>query len=130
MLLRDRKALLASMLTIIAYGAAVLVLVDWALRRGLPETAMLPPVMTPAIAALLWFNAVMLAWRLLMRAGFTAHAYGRREAIRAVPRALASNVINAAAAWAAVGRYRETLQSGTAPFWDKTAHQYPADAGL
>jgi bacteriophage N4 adsorption protein B len=127
MLLRDRKALLASMLTIIAYVAAVLVLVDWAVRRSLPGAAELPPLMTPALTALLWFNAAMLGWRLLMRAGFTAHAYGRNEALRAVPRALASNVINAAAAWAAIGRYRKAMRDGATLSWDKTAHQFPIE---
>jgi adsorption protein B len=127
MLLRDRKALLASALTMAAYGAAVLVVIDWALRRSLPETATMPPVMTPAIRALLWFNAALLGWRLVMRAGFTAHAYGGGEAMRAVPRALVGNVINAAAAWAAVGRYRAMMRGGEAALWDKTVHQYPVE---
>jgi adsorption protein B len=129
MLLRDRKALLASMLTMAAYAAAMLVLVDWGLRRAVPQAAAMPPLMTPAMATLLWFNAAMLGWRLLMRAGFTGHAYGGGEALRAVPRAVAANFINAAAAWAAVGRYRATMQGGGAMAWEKTAHRYPSGAG-
>lgn len=129
MLLRDRKALLASLLTIAAYAASVLVLVDWAVRRSLPVAAELPPLLTPLVTTLLWFNAAMLGWRLLMRAGFTAHAYGAEEALRAVPRALASNVINAAAAWAAIGRYRALLRDGVPLAWDKTLHRYPVETG-
>ena len=124
MLLRDRKALLASLLTMIAYGLAVLVLADAALR----QVAVMPPLVTPGMAALLWFNAAMLVWRLAMRAGFTAHAYGRREGLRAVPRALMSNVINAAAAWNAARRYLVMTRSGARPVWDKTDHRYPVEA--
>lgn len=129
MLVRDRKALLASMLTMAAYGAALLVLIDLALRRAVPAAAALPPLLTPAMTSLLWFNAAMLGWRLLMRAGFTGYAYGGREALRAVPRAVAANFINAAAAWQAVGRYRATIRDGGAMAWEKTAHRYPAGAG-
>jgi adsorption protein B len=128
MLLRDRKALLTSMLSMLAYGVAVLVVIDAAIQRGIPQAAALPPLMTPGIVMLLWFNAGMLAWRLVMRAGFAAHGYGLAEGLRAIPRALASNVINAAAAWHAVGRYRATLRNGTALVWDKTSHQFPTGA--
>jgi adsorption protein B len=128
MLVRDRKALLTSMLSMVAYAAVVLVLLDGAIQRTWPETASLPPLMTPVIASLLWFNAAMLAWRLAMRASFAAYGYGPVEGLRAIPRALASNFINAAAAWHAIGRYRATLRNGSALVWDKTSHQFPAEA--
>jgi adsorption protein B len=126
MLLRDRKALLAALLTIAAYLLLALVLIDWGLRRAIPEAALLPPLTTPAIAALLWFNAALLAWRLAMRAGFTAYQHGVAEGARAIPRALASNIVNAAAAWRAVRQYRALVRSGDRPIWDKTAHRFPA----
>jgi bacteriophage N4 adsorption protein B len=128
MLLRDRKALLTSMLSMLAYGVALLVIVDAAIPRIWTEAAALPPLTTPAIAVLLWFNAAMLAWRLVMRAGFAAHGYGPAEGLRAIPRALVGNVINAAAAWRAIGRYRATLRDGTPLVWDKTSHRFPAEA--
>jgi adsorption protein B len=128
MLVRDRKALLTSALSMVAYATAVLVLIDVAIQRAWPQTAVLPPLMTPTITLLLWFNAGMLVWRLVMRAGFAAYGYGPAEGLRAIPRALVSNVINAAAAWHAVGRYRATLATGTALVWDKTSHQFPVEA--
>ena len=124
MLMRDRKGLLMSLLAVLAYGLAVLVLVDWALRWWIP----MPPLVSPVLAGLLWFNAAILVWRLVMRAGFTAHAYGWGEGLRAMPRALASNVINAAAAWMAVRNYRRNLREGEPLVWDKTVHRYPEQA--
>lgn len=130
MLLRDRKALLASLLTIAAYGAALLVLADVGLRSALPAAAALPPMTTPGIDGLLGFNTALLAWRLLMRAVFTAHAYGPVEGMRAIPRALASNVINAAAAWTAARRYSAIMRGTARLTWDKTAHRFPKDEAL
>ena len=130
MLLRDRKALLASLLTIAAYGAALLVLADVGLRSAWPAAAALPPMTTPGIDGLLWFNTALLAWRLLMRATFTAHAYGPVEGMRAIPRALASNVINAAAAWTAARRYSAIMRGTARLTWDKTAHRFPKDDSL
>ncbi|PZN92695.1 MAG: hypothetical protein DCF31_15360 [Alphaproteobacteria bacterium] len=130
MLLRDRKALLTALLTMLGYAVGLLVLADAALRAALPVAAAMPPLAGKGLTALLWINAALLAWRLLMRAVFTAHAYGPVEGIRSIPRALASNAINAAAAWVASRRYAAMLRGAPAMGWDKTAHRYPAsDSG-
>lgn len=125
MLLRDRKALFASLLTVVAYLLLALVLIDWALRHIIPAASLLPPLTTPSMAALLWFNAALLAWRLAMRAGFTTYSHGPVEGLRAIPRAVASNAINAAAAWRAMRHYRASLRGSGRLAWDKTAHRYP-----
>ncbi len=125
-LLRDRKAPLVALLGILAYLAAGLCAVDAALRAAVPAAAALPAIASGPLAALLWLNAGLLAWRLVMRAGFTAYAYGPVEGLRAVPRAVTSNVINAAAAWTALRRYARAL-AGDAPLaWDKTEHRFPS----
>ncbi len=127
MLLRDRKGPVAALLTALAYAVAALGLADAGVQRLVP---MAPPlVVTPGLAALLWLNAALLGWRLLLRAGFTAHAYGLAEGLRAVPRALVSNLVNAAAAWGAARRYRAMLRGGAALGWDKTAHRFPGGGG-
>ena len=127
MLLRDRKALVAALLSITAYGVGLLLLVDLGLRCWLPDAAALPPLAGRSVAALVSINAALLAWRLLMRASFTAHAHGPIEGLRAIPRAIASNVINAAAAFSACRRYHAIVR-GKAPMrWDKTAHRYPGE---
>jgi adsorption protein B len=131
MLLRDRKGPVAALLTALAYGVAGLGLIDAGVQHWvpLPESLPAPMTLTPGLAVLLWLNAALLGWRLLLRAGFTAHAYGPAEGLRAVPRALVSNLVNAAAAWGAARRYRAMLRGGAALGWDKTAHRFPGGGG-
>jgi adsorption protein B len=130
MLLRDRKALLTALLSVVGYAVALLVLADLILRATVPAAAALPPLAGKGLRALLWLNAGLLLWRLAMRAAFTAHAYGPFEGMRAIPRTLASNIINAAAAWNAIRRYQQIVRGEARLNWDKTAHRYPdADAG-
>lgn len=124
MLVRDRKGLLAAVLTMLAWLLALALLIDAALRALLPAAAQLPPATAGGTATLLAINGVLLIWRLLMRAGFTAHAYGWREGLRAVPRAVAGNAINALAAIVAMRRYWRSLR-GAPLAWEKTRHRYP-----
>jgi bacteriophage N4 adsorption protein B len=125
MLARDRKAVAAALLTVLAYGVALLVMFDLAVQAALFANTPIPPLFGPFAAVLAAINLAILVWRLAMRAACTAHVYGRGEGLRAVPRALVSNVINAAAAWSACGRYLVMLRTGTALAWDKTVHRFP-----
>ena len=125
MLLRDRKAPLMALLTLLAYGLALLLGLDLALRQALPAAARLPPVAGGATLALLWLNWVLLCWRLLVRALFTWRVRGATEALLATPRALVGNFINAMAALRAISRYTQALRSGHRLVWDKTAHRFP-----
>lgn len=128
MLARDRKAVGAALLTVVAYGLTLLILVDIAVVALVPGLAALPPLFGPFAATLVALNFAMLIWRLVMRASCTSYQYGWREGIRAVPRALVSNFINAAAAWSACRRYANAMRDGSALVWDKTAHRFPAAA--
>jgi adsorption protein B len=98
-----------------------------ALRALVPAAAQLPPLAGRGLTALLWLNAGLLLWRLAMRAAFTAHAYGPFEGIRAIPRALIGNIINAAAAWTAITRYGRSVRGEARLRWDKTEHRFPAE---
>lgn len=128
MLLRDRKALLAVALTMAGYAVVLLVALDALLlvelARLRPELA-LPPLADGWLGGLLAINAAMLVWRLACRAGFTAYAYGWRQGLRAIPRALVSNLVNATAAWVASRRYGSMLKNGGDLAWEKTAHRFP-----
>ena len=126
MLMRDRKALLTALLTIAAYGVTGLYLLGGIVDFVLPSLPALP--FGAGLVALLWINTAFLAWRLLLRAGFVAHAYGPVEGLRAIPRAMVSNVINAAAALAAARRYRAILAGDALLAWDKTAHRFPGES--
>ena len=130
MLLRDRKGMFTAAVAMLGYLAAILLLAQLALRAGITARTgvPLPPLLGPADSALPGFlalNAGLLLWRLGLRAGFTGHAYGWREGLLAIPRALTANAINFLSALRAMERYRAALESGGAPAWGKTEHRFP-----
>lgn len=117
MRLRDRQSLLAALVLAAAYLAlflwVALLIADWLTAYTLPPFG-------PALNALLAINSALLLWRLAMRFGFVASAYGWREGIRSLPRTITANIIAMMAARRALGRY---LSGRTQ--WDKTAHVFP-----
>jgi adsorption protein B len=127
MLLRDRKAVATALLAMLAYGMTLLVIAE---RVSGLRPAGQPPLLDHWGHMVLALNVALVLWRLAMRSVCTAHSHGWPEGLRAVPRTLVSNVINAAAAWSALQLYIACLRAGTAPDWDKTAHRFPDDAGL
>src|SRR3546814_11188173 len=90
-------------------------------RTGIP-----PPPLAPLLHVLRSINAILLAWRLVIRGSFTALAYGRREALWALPRTFVGNLIAMLAVRRAIIRYFGML-AGRAPRWEKTAHHFPTD---
>ena len=123
MRMRDRREPLA----VLVLGVAYLALVAWAVsglcHMIVPEPAL---AVAPAMRMLLDVNAVLLAWRLVLRAGFTAGAYGWREACWVPLRLLTANVIALLAVRRALLRYWAMLR-GDGVRWDKTRHDFPAD---
>ncbi len=119
MRLRDRRGPLAALLLMAAYGAALLWSQIWlAEALGAPIQARLDPL----LIALLTINAWLLAWRILMRACFTAAAYGFAEGLRSIPRLIVGNIIAMLAAARAISLHL----GGGAKHWDKTLHSFPA----
>ena len=120
MRMRDRRGPLAALLLLAAYGAALLWSQIWlAEALGAPIHARFDPALT----TLLTINAVLLAWRVLMRASFTAAAYGFKQGLLSVPRLVVGNVIAMLAAARAVSLHL----SGGARRWDKTRHIFPKE---
>jgi adsorption protein B len=119
MRMRDRRGPLAALLLLAAYLAAFLWSQIWlAEALGAPIRARLDP----ALVTLLIVNGWLLAWRVLMRACFTAYAYGAGEGLLSVPRLVVGNLIAILAAARAVALHL----GGGARRWDKTRHVYPA----
>ncbi|GGB23842.1 hypothetical protein GCM10011380_11880 [Sphingomonas metalli] len=110
---RDRRTPLAMLVVAIGYAA----MLAWLLAGR--------PALPPLTIALLRGNAVLLGWRLAMRAWFTGRLHGRREALLSVPRLLLGNLIAMLAAMRAMRTYLGWL-AGTPLRWDKTAHEHPA----
>jgi adsorption protein B len=122
MRLRDRQSLLAALLLFAGYLALVLWL---ALEARQAATGIAPAPLPAPLSLLVAANTALLAWRLALRAGFTAASYGWREGLRAVPRAAIGNGVAMLAAAAALVRYRG-MRRGGRPRWGKTAHIFPA----
>lgn len=118
--LRDRRGPLSALLLLAGYLSMLL----WA-QLGIAQSLGAPPPapLSPTLALLLKINVVLLAWRLLMRAGFTASVYGWREGLKALPRTLVANLI---AVLAAARAFRLHLAGGPRQ-WEKTAHVFPAE---
>jgi adsorption protein B len=120
MRMRDRRGPFAALLLLAAYSAAFL----WsqlfiAEALGAPVHA----EFDAALATLLTVNGFLLAWRILMRAGFTAYAYGPAEGLFSIPRLVVGNII----AILAAGRAIAIHVGGGARRWDKTRHMFPAE---
>jgi bacteriophage N4 adsorption protein B len=120
MRMRDRRGPLAALLLLAGYGAALLWSQLWlAEALGAPVQAR----MDPLLSLILTINAGLLAWRILMRVGFTTAAYGFGEGLRSIPRLLVGNVI----AMLAAARALSLHLGGGAKRWDKTRHIFPAE---
>ena len=122
MRMRDRRGPLAALLLLAGYGGAIL----WA--QVAIAAALGAPVAVPlsdTLVTLLTINAWLLGWRLLMRAAFTAAAYGWAQGLLSIPRTVVANVI----AMLAARRALMLHSSGGAPSWDKTHHIFPTEFG-
>ena len=123
MMLRDRRGPLAALLLFIAYA---LVLTGIVMTIGAQSGIVTPPETGGVLEALLLVTSVGLVWRLAMRALFTAREYGIAEGVRAIPRAIVSNVIAIMSGRRALLAYLRTLR-GAPVVWDKTEHSlHPA----
>ncbi|MGN6848818.1 MAG: glycosyl transferase family protein [Sphingomicrobium sp.] len=120
MRMRDRRGPLAAILLLAAYAAALLWSQLWLAKAlGAP----IEPHIDPALVILLTLNGCLLAWRVLMRAWFTASAYGWGEGLMSIPRLVVGNLIAMLAAARAVSLHI----GGGAKKWDKTRHIFPSE---
>jgi len=123
MRLRDRQTLVAALLLFAAYVSLLI----WAVLAILGAVTGQPLRSFPAyLELLIALNMLLLIWRMCMRFGFVAEAFGWREGLRAIPRTIVSNLIAIFAAREAVPRYLRMRRTG-ADAWGKTAHVFPAD---
>ena len=121
MRLRDRRGPFAALLIVAAYMAAFLWSQLWLARAlGAPVEVRIDSL----LVALLTVNAWLLAWRVLMRAVFTASAYGLEEGLLSMPRLFVGNLIAVLAAFRAFSLHSR----GRTPRWDKTQHIFPKEA--
>jgi len=120
MRMRDRRGPLAGLLLIAGYAAALL----W-LQLGIAKGLGAPVDLTlgAGLVLMLKVNAALLAWRVLMRAGFVTATYGLGQGLLSVPRLVVGNVIAILAVWRALSLHA----NGGPTRWDKTRHIFPTE---
>jgi bacteriophage N4 adsorption protein B len=121
MRLHDRRALIGAVVLLAGYTALVLTAGLWASHFMLATRL---PSSSPTLDLLLSLSGLILLWRLAVRCAFVTYAYGWREGLRAIPRAVIGNVIAIMAARRALSLYLRMRHDGVVR-WDKTAHAFP-----
>ncbi len=117
----DRRALIGAVVLLAGYVALALTAGLWAAHIAFGS---MPPAITPTLEVLLSLSGFVLLWRLAVRCFFVTRAYGWREGLRAIPRAVIGNVIAIMAARRALWLYLRMRREGIVR-WDKTAHAFP-----
>jgi bacteriophage N4 adsorption protein B len=126
MRLNDRRALVAALVLLSAYGGLVLHAVAIAVAAVSSLNIDVPG--SWLLDTLLVLCGLQLLWHLTLRSVLVTRLYGWREGLRAIPRAFVANVIDMMAARRAVGVYLKARREGFVR-WDKTRHAFPADPG-
>lgn len=126
MFFRDRKGIVTSIVSIVAYA----VLLNYLAVAGLREIGMVHRVaegealVSGVLAPLLTINTVMLALRLSERIYFVAKLNGALQGALSLPRMFVNNIINFLAVCRAWRVFVNHLMTGKPIAWDKTSHTY------
>lgn len=124
--MRDRKAVLAALITLVAYLAALATGAVMLVALVRPDAVPHPIVPDGSLLALLLpINAALLVWRLAMRAIFTTRAHGPMQGLLSIPRAVVANVVAILACFRALALFMAGWRRGEALRWEKTTHAFP-----
>ncbi|WP_240158876.1 MULTISPECIES: glycosyl transferase family protein [unclassified Burkholderia] len=126
MFFHDRKGIVTSLFSVIAYA----VLLNFLLLAALQRAGVVLPAGASAIIAnswvtpLLWVNTAMLFARAGQRYHFVSKLNGPLQGLLSIPRMFVNNLINFYAVCRAWRIYLDHLVSGKPIAWDKTSHTY------
>jgi bacteriophage N4 adsorption protein B len=126
MFFRDRKGMVTSLISIVAYA----ILLNYVLVAALRSAGFVPPgqegatLLTGTLAPLLMMNTLMLALRLGERFYFVAKLNGMTQGMLSLPRLFVNNLINFLAVCRAWRIFLNHLATGKPIAWDKTSHTY------
>ena len=132
LLLHDRKGVLTSFVSILAYIlVAHFVVFHVGLATGWWH-AYYPSLFQEGSIwrKMIYINAFFLALRAAHRVYFTTVLYGWEHGVMALPRMVVGNFVNCMAVARAWKMYLSYLFRGTRLAWDKTAHEFPSSAQL
>lgn len=128
LLARDRKGIITSFVSIVAYLIFFQLIAFWLLRVTGIWAMQFPTIFQPGSWQMnvALFTTGTLLWRVIQRCYFVNLLYGWEHALMSVPRMVVSNVVNfmaTARAWRIFGLY---LLFGKQMVWDKTMHDFPS----
>ena len=127
-LFRDRKAIVTSLATFLAYFILINGVVLVVLKYFLEDYYGFPSIVE--VGSLPWwfiiFNLVFLANRLFHRVLFTSRIYGWEQGLLSIPRMVVGNYVNFLATSRALRLFIGHVFWGRKLVWDKTAHAYPS----
>lgn len=124
---RDRRGLLAYLLSFLVNMLLVVLLGMWLVGLFNPDAWHFPSILSgsPLLSTLLWLNGVLLLNRLFQRAYFVTRFYGIGQGLLSAPRMMWSNFVNF---FANVRALKQVLAMGDSRrvAWDKTTHEFPS----
>ena len=128
LLFRDRKGIVTSFVSIIAYLILVQLLALIVLRAsGLWNTSFPTPFENNGlVGVLLAANGVALLWRMAHRCYFTTILYGWQHGLLSMPRMVIGNFVNFMAAARAWRLFLVGKLLNRKLVWDKTMHDFPS----
>jgi len=132
LLARDRKGIVTSFVSIVAYVIFLQLLLFWALRAAGLWSLQFPTIFQAGTwqMNIALFTTAALAMRVVQRFYFVNRLYGWEHALMSIPRMVVGNVVNfmaAARAWRVFLLY---LLFGKRMVWDKTMHDFPSASQL
>ncbi len=124
---RDRRGLIAYMLSFLVNLLFAVLLVMWLVTVISPDSWRYPSILSDSslLSVLLWLNGFMLLNRLFQRGWFVTRYYGLVEGLLSAPRMMWSNFVNF---FANLRALRQVMEMGDSRrvAWDKTTHEFPA----
>ena len=128
LLFRDRKSVVTSFVSIIAYLILIQLVALIVLRAsGLWNTSFPTPFETTGlIQYLLVANGFALLWRVAHRCYFTSVLYGWQHGLLSIPRMVVGNFVNFMAAARAWRMFLVGKLLNRKLVWDKTMHDFPS----
>lgn len=132
LMLRDRKGMVTSLVTIYAYVVAIQLIVLYLLAQNGIWANRYPGIFVTInwLPALLLANALALSLRVVQRFYFVYRLYGWENGLMSIPRLIIGNFVNFFAVVRAWKLFIANLVFGSALIWDKTMHDFPSDAAL
>lgn len=132
LLFRDRKGIVTSFASIVAYLLFFQFLLYYVARASGWFTMRFPPLFTAGgwLTVVLQLTAIALTLRVVQRVYFVSLLYGWEQGVMSMPRMVVGNFVNFLAVSRAWRIFMTYLLFGKHIAWDKTMHDFPSTSQL